>query len=61
MRRIPRFYMKPSVNDPQNSWNIYDRAKSHPTNRTGHACVEVDLSYDEAIQRLKELNRRGRF
>jgi hypothetical protein len=52
---MSRFYIRPAVDDP-NSHNVYDRNTPCPSNSTGHACVSVGLTYDQARATQDRLN-----
>lgn len=43
----PRFYVR-SAGPGTNSYNVYDRLAYHPSNSTGHRCVEVMLTREQA-------------
>ncbi len=50
-----RFYVR-SAGSGTNSYNVYDRAAYHPSNITGHCCVDVMLTREEADHCANTLN-----
>lgn len=52
--RRDRYFMKPSANEPEHSWNVMDGQRWNNWGDT--YCVEADVTYEQARQMVDDLN-----
>jgi hypothetical protein len=55
MKTVPNYYRRPALEDPQNSWSVFERGR---TNDFGEPyCVAAAVTLQEAERMVKQQNQ----